>query len=125
MDAGGTAIPVSRHQARNTDRRAQGNSARPSGQDPSSQVVYGFVHPRCADVTGSPPPLSPTSPGGTNLGPDAAAAQPIATGTVKKIHAARPVPDEMANLMRLKWCVHFYTGYSFGEIVPPDQPSRT
>jgi hypothetical protein len=32
-----------RHQARNTDRRARGNTARPSGHDPSAELRSGFA----------------------------------------------------------------------------------
>ena len=57
ITAGCPGVPVGGHQARNTDRRARGNSARPSGQDPSARLKTGS-HPKSAGVTGSPPPPS-------------------------------------------------------------------
>src|SRR5215472_4670910 len=64
--AGCPGVPDGGHQARNTDRRAQGNIARPSGQDPSARLIYGFVFhsaptSRAARPT-VPPPAHPHQP---------------------------------------------------------------
>ena len=48
------------NKARNTDRRAQGNSVRPSGQGPSAQACGRVRIPKSAGVTGNPHSLSPT-----------------------------------------------------------------
>jgi len=43
ITAGCPGVPVGGRKARNTDRRAQGNRARPSGQDPSARLRNGFA----------------------------------------------------------------------------------
>jgi hypothetical protein len=51
-------VPDGGHQARNTDRRTRGNTARPSGQDPRQASLRARI-PKCANVTGSPPYCPP------------------------------------------------------------------
>jgi hypothetical protein len=77
--------------ARNTDRRAQGNTARPSGQDPSARLGNGFTsqseptsraartHPR------TPRPRRPTPQRGSNPRPRAPAA-------VRDFHTLATIP---------------------------------
>jgi hypothetical protein len=77
--------------ARNTDRRAQGNTARLSGQDPSARLGNGFAsqseptsraartHPR------TPRPRRPTPQRGSNPGPRPPAA-------VRDFHALATIP---------------------------------
>ena len=87
--------------ARNTDRRARGNSARPSGQDPSARLANGIAsqeHPasRAARTTLPPRHLQrDANPGLARQRP-----QPAATRTVPDFHATRPSP-------RMRWAGYF------------------
>ena len=50
-------------ESRNTDRRAQGNKKRPSGQGPSARLLYGFTpHGRPASRAARSPPSHPARP---------------------------------------------------------------
>jgi hypothetical protein len=66
-------VTVGGHQARNTDRRAQGNNARPSGHDPSATLRCGFTFQE-EPASRAARPHCPIPHGGTSAGPDAAAA---------------------------------------------------
>jgi len=66
-------VTVGGHQARNTDRRAQGNNVRPSGHDPSATLRSGFAFQE-EPASRAARPHCPIPHGGTSAGPDAAAA---------------------------------------------------
>src|SRR5690348_14982030 len=72
----------------------------PQVRTPAARLNYGFVSHRAPASRAARPLLSPAPRDGTSPGPDAAAAQPAATGTDPDFHAARPPKDEMAKLSR-------------------------
>ena len=74
----------------------------PQVRTPAARLNSGFVFHSALASRAARPLLSATSRDGTSPGPDAAAAQPAATGTDPDFHAARPPPDEMAKLTQLR-----------------------
>ena len=105
ITAGCPGVPVGGHQARNTDRRAQGNSARPSGQDPSARLIDGFASQgapasRAARTKPSHPHArtAAQTPAETRQRPP-----PPATRTDPDFHATRPSPRMGWLIARRSW----------------------
>src|SRR3984885_8057568 len=95
--------PVGGHQARNTDRRARGNSARPSGQDPSARLINGFASQGGpASRAARPPPATPHACAAAQTSATARQRpQPAITRTRAGTFTRRDhPPDEMANYKR-------------------------
>ncbi len=91
IEAGGPGVPVGGHQARNTDRRARGDSARPSGQDPSARLSNGFASQSCPASRAAAPTVPPREPQrSTNPAVTRQQPQPAQTRPGPDFHAARP-----------------------------------
>ena len=100
--AGCPGAPVGGHQARNTDRRARGNSVRPSGRGPQRSGLWTGSYPKDRRRHEQPAPtLPPERPHArtparpharTNGNYAAAATPPAATRTVAIFTLARPSP---------------------------------
>ena len=97
--AGCPGVPVSGHQARNTDRLARGNSARPSGQDSSARLTDGFASQGApTSQAGRPHPPAPQPATQHKPGRNAAAAPPPQPPARPRFSRDATIPpDEMAN----------------------------
>ena len=99
MAAGCLGAMVGGHQARNPDRRTQGNSRRPSGQGPGAGLSKGLAAQGPPASTSSPPPTLPPAPPHRRADSNhqAAATQPVTTRTTSGISRPATVPrDETA-----------------------------
>jgi hypothetical protein len=106
--AGCPGAPVGGHQARNTDRRARGNSARPSGQGPQRSGLWTGSYPKVRRRHEQPAFNSPTrTPVRPHERQPPQRQQPAATRTAPNFHARATIP-------RMCWLVGNLVGNLWG-----------
>jgi hypothetical protein len=95
--------PVGGHQARNTDRRAQGNSARPSGQDPSARLLDGFASQSEPASRAARPTLPPAPPSAQRKPQPRSRSNPSPPrpAPARDFHAVATIPSRMKRLLAL------------------------
>jgi hypothetical protein len=84
--AGCPGAPAGGHQARNTDRRARGNSVRPSGRGPQRSGLWTGSYPKDRRRHEQPAPTLPPAR------PHARTPAPTATTPRQRPHPPRPAP---------------------------------